>query len=76
MSQLYPTGEGPRYVKGHAVSMSLVASGAVLYAGMHFYFKFENRRRAKGQRDHVMEGRSEDEVLALGDENPRFVFAA
>ncbi|KAF2166219.1 hypothetical protein M409DRAFT_23411 [Zasmidium cellare ATCC 36951] len=73
---LYPTAEGPRYVKGHAVSMSMVALGAVLYGGMYFYFKLENKKRASGRRDHIMEGRSEDEVLALGDENPRFVFAA
>lgn len=56
--------------------MSLVALGAILYAAMWFYFKQENRRRANGKRDHLMEGKTEDEILALGDENPRFVFAA
>lgn len=56
--------------------MSLVAFGAILYAAMYFYFKYENRKRANGKRDHVMEGLSEEKILALGDENPRFVFAA
>ncbi|KXS93901.1 hypothetical protein AC578_2251 [Pseudocercospora eumusae] len=73
---LYPSSAGPRYIKGHAVTMSLVALGAVLYAAMWFYFRQENRSRANGKRHRLMEGKTEDEILALGDENPRFVFAA
>jgi MFS family permease len=73
---LYPSGEGPRFVKGHATTMALVALGVVLHAVMSGYFVRENRARANGERDGVMRGLSEDEILALGDENPRFVFAA
>jgi len=53
--------------------MSLVAFGSVLCGVMYFYFDRKNKRRSEGIRDAVMEGLNE-EILALGDENPRFVF--
>jgi len=61
-------------VRGHAVTMSLVAFGSVLCGVMYFYFDRKNKRRSEGIRDAVMEGLNEEEILALGDENPRFVF--
>ncbi|KAK6443628.1 hypothetical protein LTR95_000455 [Oleoguttula sp. CCFEE 5521] len=74
-SFLYPSSEGPRYVRGHAVTMSLVAFGSLLYTAMYFYFARENKLRAAGKRDELMAGLTEDEVLAFGDENPRFVYS-
>lgn len=55
--------------------MSMVAMGCLLYSSMYLYYARENRKRASGERDDLMEGKSEEEVLALGDESPRFVFA-
>lgn len=74
-SQLYPSAEGPRYVRGHAVTMSLVAFGSVLYGVMYLYFERENKKRAEGKRDERIEGLNAEETLALGDENPHFVFS-
>lgn len=73
---LYPTVEGPRYIRGHAVTLSLVTFGSVLYMGMYAYFKSENRKRARGERDVVTQGLTEEEIVALGDENPGFIYAA
>jgi hypothetical protein len=55
--------------------MSLVILGCVIYGSMFFYFTGENRKRERGGRDAIMEGLDENEILALGDENPRFRFA-
>ncbi|KAI5361202.1 Putative major facilitator superfamily, MFS transporter superfamily [Septoria linicola] len=73
---LYPSGDGPRYLKGHAVTMALVALGAVLYGLLYLYFKRENRARAAGKRDAIIQGLNEEEIHALGADNPKFVFAA
>lgn len=73
---LYPTMEGPRYIRGHAVTLALVAFAVALYLGMYSYFKVENRRRQQGERDAVKQGLNEEEVVALGDENPGFIYAA
>lgn len=75
MIQLYPDPEGPRYIRGHAVTMSLLAVACAIYTSMHFYFRWENRKRERGERDARIEGLTEEEVLALGDENPRYRFA-
>lgn len=73
---LYPSGEGPRYIRGHAVTLALVGFAAILYIVMYAYFKSENAKRASGKRDAIKQGLTEEEVIALGDENPGFVFAA
>lgn len=74
--QLYPTSEGPRFVRGHAVTMSLVALGCVIYGLLCTYYQQENRRRAAGSRDAAVEGLSEEEIVALGDDSPRFKLSA
>ncbi|GAB7325810.1 hypothetical protein MBLNU13_g09894t1 [Cladosporium sp. NU13] len=72
---LYSTEEAPRYVRGHAVTMAMVATGCLIYATLYFYYTWENKKRASGQRDHLVEGKTEEEILAMGDESPRFMFA-
>lgn len=74
-SQLYSTTEAPRYVRGHAVTMSMVAAGCILYVSLYFYYTAENKKRATGKRDHLAEGKSEEDIVAMGDESPRFMFA-
>jgi hypothetical protein len=34
---LYKTTEAPRFIRGHAVSLSMVAAAAAIYAFMSFY---------------------------------------
>ncbi|KAM0719486.1 hypothetical protein Q7P37_005391 [Cladosporium fusiforme] len=72
---LYSPPEAPRYVRGHAVTMSMIAAGCIFYTFLYSYFSRENKMRLSGKRDHLIEGMSEEEVLALGDESPRFMFA-
>lgn len=55
--------------------MSLVALGAVLYGLIFLYLTNENSRRDAGKDNEVIVGLDEDQVVALGDENPRFRYA-
>jgi hypothetical protein len=55
--------------------MALVALSIVIYTSMFFYFTMENRKRDRGERDGITEGLTQEEILALGDENPAFRFA-
>jgi len=55
--------------------MALVALGSLLYLFMYFYFARANKARAAGQSDKRIEGLNENEILELGDENPRFMFS-
>jgi Na+/melibiose symporter-like transporter len=74
-SFLYPAAEGPRFVKGHAVSLSMVGFATIVYAIMWWYFSRENKKRRNGNRDAKIEGMSEEQIEALGDDNPRFIYS-
>lgn len=67
-----PTGDGPRYSKGHAVSLSLVGLGAALYGFLWLWLSRENKARDGGKTDPRHEGLSDDELRELGDESPHF----
>ncbi|CZT16033.1 related to MFS transporter [Ramularia collo-cygni] len=71
---LYPTDDRPHFVRGHAVNVSLVALGACIFAFFSVYFRWENKQRRLGRRDYNVEGKTEEEILAMGDENPRFMY--
>lgn len=74
MIQLYPTAEGPRFVKGHAVSLALVGMSSVLFAFMSWYLSQKNRRRERGEEDEKVANMSESEIDELGDASPRYIF--
>ncbi|KAL1849552.1 hypothetical protein Plec18167_003155 [Paecilomyces lecythidis] len=69
---LYPNDEGPRYVKGNAVTMALVGFAGLLYGFMWFWYEQVNRRRAQGLEDEKVTGLSEEDIQEMGDRNPRF----
>lgn len=71
---LYPTGDAPRYVKGHAVTMAMVAWAVLVYAFMTWWFMRVNGRRERGEEDHKVEGMTDEEIAELGDDSPRFVY--
>jgi len=73
-SFLYPAKEGPRFIRGHAVTLAMVAFAVAVYGFMWFYFARVNARRARGEEDWKIEGMSEEEIAELGDDSPRFVY--
>ena len=72
--QLYKTEEGPRYIKGHAVTLAMVAFASCLYGLLSLYFSRRNAQRAAGSEDGQVEGMTEEEIAELGDDSPRFLF--
>jgi MFS family permease len=72
---LYPTADAPRFVKGHAVSMAMVAMSAVIYLALWAWFRRQNRRKLDGKEDHKIQGMSDEEAEELGEHNPRFIYA-
>ena len=71
---VYKTGEGLRFVKGHAVTLCLVAFASVVYGIMWWVFAQKNKRRREGKEDVHYEHISEEEIAELGDESPRFIY--
>ena len=42
---------------------------------MHFYFKWDNKKKLRGDYDHLTEGMTEEEANELGERNPRYLWS-
>ncbi|KAL8654294.1 MAG: hypothetical protein Q9226_003494 [Calogaya cf. arnoldii] len=71
---LYPSSEGSRFIRGHAVTLAMVGMANVIFAFMSWYLSKQNDRRRRGEEDAKVANMSEDEVAELGDKSPRFVY--
>ncbi|KFY88214.1 hypothetical protein V500_06496 [Pseudogymnoascus sp. VKM F-4518 (FW-2643)] len=72
---MYPTGDGPNYIMGHATSLSMVGMAALIYLAMMFYYAKVNKDRAMGKEDWKIEGKTDAEIEDMGDRSPRYVYA-
>ncbi|KAL1959099.1 hypothetical protein VTO42DRAFT_2886 [Malbranchea cinnamomea] len=69
---VYPNRTAPRYIMGHAVTLSLTGFSLIVYAFMWYWYSRINRNRDAGKEDYKIEGMSENEIQEMGDRNPRF----
>ncbi|PGH29978.1 hypothetical protein GX50_07278 [[Emmonsia] crescens] len=72
-SNLFFPSEAPRYPTGYGVSLALIWVCAATCIAFFLYLYRENRLRAQGLRDHLLQ-LPEDEVNNLGDDHPSFRF--
>lgn len=67
-SNIYQKKDKPLYRTGHAVVLAylllFLTGGSTL---LHLLLRRENAKRRRGERDYLAEGKTEDEVQALGD---------
>ena len=74
-SNIYLTEEKPRYWSGHGVVLAYLT--ICLFGGsifMHFALRAENAKRRSGQRDHILDGLTEEEKIIKGDRRPDFLY--
>lgn len=74
-SNIYITLEKPRYWSGHGVVLgfqTLFLLGGSIF--MHFALRAENRKRRAGQRDNMLDGLTEEEIMIKGDKRPDFMY--
>ncbi|KAH6910516.1 hypothetical protein BKA70DRAFT_1424178 [Coprinopsis sp. MPI-PUGE-AT-0042] len=66
-----PTG-APQYRNRNTANLASSSLGCALTIGLAFYLRRENAKRLRGELDHVLEGKSADEVEQLGYRHPDF----
>ncbi|KAF2265583.1 MFS nicotinic acid transporter-like protein Tna1 [Lojkania enalia] len=74
-SNIYRARDKPRFYLGHGVVLAYLV--LFLFGGSvatKLMLMQENKKRAKGERDHWVEGMSPAEVEKLGDERPDFIY--
>ncbi|KAF4119565.1 Major Facilitator Superfamily [Geosmithia morbida] len=69
---IYSAEDSPRYIKGHAISLSMVGVGTVVYAFMWYWYWQENRKRDAGKIQEKHRGMSDEDLVELGDESPHY----
>lgn len=69
---LYKTEEGPRYIRGNAVTLALVGFAGIVYGAMWAYYHWKNKKRDQGFEDEKVVGMSDEEIEEMGDMSPRF----
>ncbi|KAJ5198174.1 uncharacterized protein N7498_007291 [Penicillium cinerascens] len=74
-SFLYPSTEGPRYIKGHGITLALLGAAFCLFVVTMLYFARVNKRRMEGKEDAKIAGLTEEVINELGDRSPRFMYA-
>jgi len=71
---LYSADMAPTYTAGYGATIGMLALGIVIYSSLHMYFRMKNKRKLSGQEDWRMEGKSEDEIAEMGEDNPRYLY--
>ncbi|KAH7361748.1 major facilitator superfamily domain-containing protein [Plectosphaerella cucumerina] len=71
---IYPTADGPSYIRGHATTLSMVGMATCIYGFMWFWFNRENGRRSRGDVPEKYRDLSRDEMAELGDDSPEFKY--
>lgn len=65
----------PHFYEGHGVVMGYLMiamfGGSII---MSIFLRRENKKRLAGERDYLVEGKSEEEIRALGDNRPDFIY--
>ncbi|GAA5956633.1 hypothetical protein JCM10213_000387 [Rhodosporidiobolus nylandii] len=62
----------PRYIPGHSFNLFCAAGAASIALLLMFYCQRENRQREAGRRDSRLDGKSEEEIKALGHRHPNY----
>jgi hypothetical protein len=53
----------------------MLAYALAVFSFMHFYFKWDNKKKLRGDYDHLVEGMTEAEANELGERNPRYLWS-
>lgn len=59
---------------GYSVSIGLLGVAMIIYGFMAIYLHLVNNRRKAGKEDYKIAGMTDEEVDALGDRSPRFIY--
>lgn len=74
-SNIYRAQDKPNYYLGHGVVLAYMVVPLLLGGiATHFALEAENKKRLAGERDHWIEGKSQEEIALLGDRRPDFIY--
>ncbi|KAH6880442.1 major facilitator superfamily domain-containing protein [Thelonectria olida] len=72
---LFANQYAPTYRPGYAASIGMLGVSFLLNVALILHFSRVNKRRDEGKEDHLIEGKTEIEIEAMGEKSPRFRFS-
>ncbi|KLU87131.1 hypothetical protein MAPG_06135 [Magnaporthiopsis poae ATCC 64411] len=73
-SYMFESRYAPRFYPGYGATIGLLVLGLACIVALYCVFRWENRRRTRGELDWRVEGKTEEEVMELGERSPYFRF--
>jgi hypothetical protein len=71
---LYGQRGAPNYYAGYRATLRLLAVCVAVYITLHLWFRNATKRKLEGKEDYRMEGKTEEQVAEMGEDNPRFFY--
>jgi hypothetical protein len=68
----YIPSDAPNYHNGNSLNLATATATCVLAMVGRFYAQWENAKRARGERNYRLEGKTEEEIAQLGYLHPDF----
>ena len=73
-SNIYRAVDKPRYKLGHSIVIGYLCLAFFGSLSAFIYLVSENKKRRSGQRDHRIAGKTEEEIMELGDHHPEYLY--
>ncbi|KAI8930945.1 hypothetical protein NX059_011960 [Plenodomus lindquistii] len=71
---LYSNETSPTFYPGYGATIGLLVLGIAIYIALHLYFRRMNKRKREGKEDWRIEGKTEEEIAEMGEDNPRYMY--
>ena len=71
---LFSNKDAPYYRPGYGASMGMLVVSLCLNILLTWHFNRVNKQRDEGKFDHLLEGKTDEELDAMGERSPRFRF--
>ncbi|KAI2487090.1 ProP Permease major facilitator superfamily [Pyrenophora tritici-repentis] len=71
---LYSADMAPTYRAGYGATIGMLALGIAIYTSLHMYFRMKNKRKLSGKEDWRIEGKTEEQIAEMGEDNPRYLY--
>jgi hypothetical protein len=71
---LFNASDAPTYYPGYGATIGMLALGTGLYTLLHLYYRRQNSRKLQGLEDWRIEGKTEEEIAEMGEDNPRYLY--
>lgn len=74
-SWTYTPNQAPQYIVGHSLNLAFSLATVFMAIIIWTYQYFENKKRDRGERDHILNGLTPQQVYVLNDRHPEFRFS-